>query len=112
MADTKGKVGKAGNVDKDEECASSPRDQATDDRSDKPGLPTQPAGESTSGRPALKREHTPPHRVRIETTAAWEIERAYGNVHDHVTQELNRVRRLPVSALTSTPPPRPWQDRF
>lgn len=110
-AEVNDKVGQAENVDKVDERTNSPQDQPMADAPDKPDQPnkadqsTQTSEESTSGRPPFKREYTPPHRIRISTKEAWRTEHAYSNVHDHVTQTLNRVRRLPLSALDGTSSP-------
>lgn len=93
MEETNGEVGEAGNVDKVQGQINSPPDQPMTD-TNKPDVPTQAAGDCTSIRPTLKREHTPPHHIRIWTAKAWEMERAYGNVHDHVTKTLNKVEHL------------------
>ncbi|KAG6368603.1 hypothetical protein INS49_002816 [Diaporthe citri] len=98
-AEANDKVGEADKVDKVEERTNSPHDQPMADASDKPDQPneaeqsTQAAEEPTFDRPALKREYTPPHRIRISTHEAWKLEHAYSNVHDHVTKALNRIRQ-------------------
>lgn len=93
MEETNGKVDEVDNVDKVEGQISSPPDHPMTD-TNQPDAPTQAAGDSTSARPTLKREHTPPHHIRICNARAWRIEHAYGNVHDHVTKTLNKVTHL------------------
>lgn len=93
-------------VGKVSEADNSPQDQhMTDtlDQPDKPDQPTQAAEESTPERPALKREYTPPHRIRISTNEARKLENAFSTVHDHITKTLNRVSRLPLPALVGLP---------
>lgn len=101
MEETNGKVGEAGSVDKVEGQINSPPDQPMTD-TNKPDASTQAAGDSTSARPTLKREHTPPHHIRIWTARAWRIEHAYGNVHDHVTKTLNTVSHLRPRTLVGS----------
>lgn len=84
-------IGKAGNVDRTKERATSPHDQPMPDRPDH-DQPTLAAVQPTSSRPAPKRQHTPPHRIKILTAKAWQVEHVYGNVHDHLTLVLNRVK--------------------
>ena len=92
VAEASDQVGKADKVDKVEERTTGPQHQPTGDR---PDQPTHPAEEPMSSGPAVKREHTPPHRIRIWTAEAWQAEHVYGNVHDHLTQTLNRVKSHP-----------------
>lgn len=82
------------NRDKIEEQISSQPDGSVTDQ------PTGSTKEPTANRPAIKREYTPPHRVRIETERAWKIEHMYGNLHEHVRDTLNRVCWLD-SSLTA-----------
>lgn len=103
MADPNAKVGQADNVDNVEEQTNSPRDSPTASQPEKPDKSTEAVEASNSGRPALKREHTPPHRVRILTEKAWQIEHSYSNVHDHVTNQLNRVGRHHPPAFVGNP---------
>lgn len=103
MAVDDGKVSEADNVDKVEEQANSPQDQPMTDKPDQPDQSSQAAEQSTSGRPALKREYTPPHRIRISTNEARKLENAFSTVHDHITKTLNRVRRPPLPALVGLP---------
>lgn len=104
-----GKVVEAGNVDKVEERTNSPRDEPMPDAPDAPDQPdkadqsTQAAEESTASRPALKREYTPPHRIRIWDGNAWSLEHAYSKTHQHVTKILNKVHRLPLPTLAGLP---------
>lgn len=106
--DKNDKVGETDNVDRVEERAEEPQGQPTADKPDKPAQSAQvTAEEPSSGRPALKREYTPPHRIRLLTTEARRVEHVYGNVHEHITKSLNQVRSLdfphsPISIPTST----------
>lgn len=103
MVQANGKVVEAGNVDKVEERTNSPRDEPMPDAPDAADQSTQAAEESTASRPALKREYTPPHRIRIWNGEAWSLEHAYSKTHEHVTKILNRVRRLPLPTLAGLP---------
>lgn len=110
MVTANGKVGEVDILDKIEERSNSPQDQPMTDQPDEHGQPdkanqsTRAAEEATaSRRPALKREYTPPHRIRIWNGKAWRLEHSYSNVHDHITKILNRVRRLPLPALAGLP---------
>ncbi|KAJ0122354.1 hypothetical protein J7T55_002867 [Diaporthe amygdali] len=47
----------------------------------------QDVDKPTTSRPAIKREYTPPHRVRIETYTAWRTENIFGNLHVHIREQ-------------------------
>lgn len=97
-------------IDKTEQQASNPFDQPmTDapdksnklempdvfDKSDQPdqlNQPAQPAAPPT--RPALKREFTPPHRIKIWSIKAWQVERRFSELFDDIRKTLNQVCRL------------------
>lgn len=109
MVTANGMVGEVDILDRIEERSNSPQDQRMTDQPnehaqpDKVNKSTQASEESTASRPALKREYTPPHRIRIWNGKAWRLEHSYSNVHDHITKILNRVRRLPLPALAGLP---------
>jgi hypothetical protein len=86
-----------------EQHPSNPHDPPMADKSDKPDQT------SLLKRPRLKREFTPPHRIKVWSMDAWRMERAYAKAHVHITKTLNAVCRLPPLALFGAlaHPPRP-----
>ncbi|KAG8160083.1 hypothetical protein KVR01_010720 [Diaporthe batatas] len=108
-------------VDKTERQASSPCDQSMTDLPDEPSKPSKPSKPNktevpvkpdvldASGqpddparafapptRPALERQNTPPHRIKIWTPDAWQRERCFSSMYDNITKTLNQVRQQQV----------------